>query len=87
MENCMETKLRCDQRSAPFISKASWARFCSQRCRNAWWRHQYKLAEAQPVEVNGHGAASGTAIVEAIRSAVTGARTSCRLGMASPEMI
>ena len=66
----METTLRCDQCSAQFIGKTSWARFCSLRCRNAWWRHQYKLAAIQPVEVNGHGAVSGTAIVEAIRSAV-----------------
>jgi hypothetical protein len=70
---CIETTLRCDQCGADFIAKTSWARFCSQRCRNAWWRHQYKLAEVQFEErkLNGHGSAvSGTAIVEAIKSAV-----------------
>src|SRR5215471_3108876 len=39
----METTRSCDQCGDDFIGKTSWARFCSLRCRNAWWRHQYKL--------------------------------------------
>jgi len=66
----MEQTLRCDQCGTEFTPKTFWARFCSLRCRNAWWRHQYKLAQAEAGEVNGHGTVSGTAIVEAIRSAV-----------------
>jgi hypothetical protein len=70
----METTLLCDQCAATFRAKTSWARFCSQRCRNAWWRHQYKLAEVQEDkrslnggEVNGLARVDGNAIVEATR--------------------
>jgi hypothetical protein len=41
------TTLHCDHCSDEFTAKTSWARFCSLRCRNAWWRHQFKLREAE----------------------------------------
>jgi hypothetical protein len=79
-EVCMELTLSCDHCGDQFVGKTSWARFCSLRCRNAWWRHQYKLAEVQAQEdkralnggeVNGLRArVDGNAIVEAIKSAV-----------------
>jgi hypothetical protein len=72
------TTLRCDNCATEFTPKTFWARFCSLKCRNAWWRHQYKLAEVQAEEdkralnggeVNGlRGAVDGNAIVEALKS-------------------
>jgi hypothetical protein len=73
----MKSTLHCDHCGSEFTAKTSWARFCSLRCRNAWWRHQYKFAEAQfeerklnGGEVNGlRDHVDGKAIVEAIKSA------------------
>jgi hypothetical protein len=76
----MKSTLHCDHCGSEFTAKTSWARFCSLRCRNAWWRHQYKLAEVQAeenrreltaaeiTEVNGlREHVDGAAIVEAIK--------------------
>jgi hypothetical protein len=76
----MKSTLHCDHCGSEFTAKTSWARFCSLRCRNAWWRHQYKLAEVQTeedrrelttaeiTEVNGlRDRVDGAAIVSAIK--------------------
>jgi hypothetical protein len=64
---------RCDHCNQQFQPAKSWQRFCTPKCRDAWHYEQWKLAQAdvgQVNGVNGHGAVSGTAIVEAIKSAV-----------------
>jgi hypothetical protein len=58
---------RCDHCNREYQPAKSWQRFCTPRCRDAWHYDQWKLAQADVGQVNGHGAASGTAIVEAIK--------------------
>jgi len=63
-------KQRCDNCDRQFQPAKSWQRFCTPKCRDAWHYEQWKLAQADVGQVNGHGAVSGTAIVEAIKSRV-----------------
>ena len=62
---------RCDQCDREFRPAKSWQRFCTPKCRDAWHYEQWKLAQADVGQLNGHGrVADGNVIVEAIKSAV-----------------
>ena len=75
----MVVTLRCDQCGKDFRQARHWQKFCSNKCRNDWHRHNYKLEEVKEAEAD-HAAKQqlvalrtridGTALVNALKAGI-----------------